>query len=239
MSGAAAKTTLCALVCLAAVLGLAACGSSAEPVTTDIYVDSTFSNDQVAAECFPDVMRAVKATAASHGVVSFHTFDGDPLRRRGTSAAFSEDDIPRDLRGTSGEDEYLESLTEGELEEEIEELIAEPPQVYGTPLLLVLARAAQFQEDDGGEGKHRILICTDGLFGDVRPDEMTEEDARERGANLASGLKGTTVDFIGLDVSAPGSGRRIAQTRALVRALLSGAGAHLGIWNAELPPIWP
>jgi hypothetical protein len=239
MTRAVTKIALCFLVGLTSTIGLTSCGSSSEPITSDIYVDSTFSNDQVAADCFPDVMRAIRTTAASHGVVSFHTFDGDPLRRRGTSAAFSEDDIPRDLRGTSGEDEYLESLSEGELEEEIEALIAEPPEVYGTPLLLVLSRAAQFQEDDGGEGNHRILICTDGLFGDVRPGEMTEEEASERGANLAPGLKGATVDFIGLDVSAPGSGRRIAQTRALVRAVLSGAEAHFGTWNAELPPIWP
>ena len=78
---------LAACAALAVVLVIEGCGGKQEltdrPISMDIYVDATFSNDQVARECMPDVMSAARLAAASRGFVALHTFDGDPFRRRG------------------------------------------------------------------------------------------------------------------------------------------------------------
>ncbi len=220
------------------VLGLAAtgCGNSATPIVGDIFIDVTFSNDQVANACLTDVMRATKAVATTHGTVYVHSFDGDPLSRRGLSEPFTESQVPPDLQNTSGEGEYLEEQAD-KLESEIEDLINEDAEVKGTPLLEVLTAAGRTNVPSGE--KHRIVICTDGLFTDVRPGKMTAEEAQAKGVNRHARLSGAVVDFIGLGVSAPGTGRRIEQTRPLVESLLEGAGARLEYWGVDLPKPWP
>lgn len=201
----------------------------------DVYVDSTFSNDQVAIGCLGDVMEAAKLAAGSRGSFRFHTFDGDPFRRRGLTESFGADQIPPDVKGTSGETAYLEEQAE-ELEGEIEDLIAEPPTVGGTPLIDLLERAAR--HTPRSDGLNRILICTDGLFTDVNPVEMTAAEAGAEGEALPPNLRGAVIDFIGLDGSAPGRGRRVEETKPLVEALLDGTGAELGNWDLELSPNW-
>jgi len=228
-------------MCVGAMLVLAVNGCSEDhalterPLAMDIYVDATFSNDEVASECMNDVLTAAQLAAASRGSLKFHTFDGDPFRRRGLSASFGDEAIPADLKGTSGETAYFEEQAE-DLEAEMEELIAEPPTVGGTPLIQLLERAGRHTAQT--EALNRILICTDGLFTDVNPQEMTAAEAREAGEALPSNLRGITIDFIGLDGSAPGRGKRIEETKPLVEALLAGAGATLGNWDLELPPSW-
>jgi hypothetical protein len=222
-------------ICVVITILAMGCGNSDHhPIAMDVYVDSTFSNDQVARGCVADVILAAKLAAASRGTLSFHTFDGDPLRRRGMSAIFSEGEIPAELKGTSGEDEYLEEQAE-KLRGRIEALIAKPPKVGGSPLLGVLERAARSRH---GSAAKRILICTDGLFTDVNPNTMTREEAHVAGEELKPQLEGATVDFIGLDASAVGRGRLIEQTRPVVKAVLVGAGAEMGNWNVELDPSW-
>jgi hypothetical protein len=220
-------------------IALGGCGENHrltdEPIAMDIYVDATFSNDQVALGCLPDVMTAATLAAGSRGSVEFHTFDGDPFRRRGLSESFEATVLPANIKGTSGETTHLEEQAE-ELEPQIKELILEPPTVGGTPLLELLERAARHTASSGNLA--RILICTDGLFTDVNPLRMTAQQARIEGEALPQTLRGVTVDFIGLDGSAPGRGRRIEQTKPLVEALLLGAGAQLGEWDLELPPSW-
>jgi hypothetical protein len=201
----------------------------------DVYVDSTFSNDEVASECMGDVQVAAKLAAASRGSLKFHTFDGDPFRRRGLSVSFGDEAIPGDVKGTSGETAYLEQQAE-ELEAQMGELIDEPPTVGGTPLIQLLERAGRHTAQT--DALNRILICTDGLFTDVNPKEMTEAQARQAGAALSPNLRGITIDFIGLDGSAPGRGKRIEETKPLVEAVLQGVGAEMGNWDLELPPNW-
>lgn len=236
MKYAKGAATLCIGICTA--LTFAGCDEpqmlTDRPLSMDIYVDSTFSNDQVAAECTDDVMTAAKLAAGSRGFLEFHTFDGDPFRRRGLSELFNEE-VPASVKGTSGEIEYLEEQAE-ELEGEINELIAEPPVVGGTPLVELLERAAR--NASRGNVDDRILICTDGLFTDVTPIKMTVAEARTEGEGLGPNLEGVAIDFIGLDASDPGRGRRIEQTKPLVRALLSAAGAEMGVWNVELGSEW-
>lgn len=217
-------------------VALGGCTDPSSPIAGDIWVDSTFSNDQVSNACLDDVMRVAKAVAASHGVVYVHTFDGDPLSRRGLSEPFSASQVPPNLQNTSGEGEYLEEQA-GNLESKIEKLILEDPTVYGTPLLEVLAAAGRTHVPS--DELHRVVICTDGLFGDVRPEKMTLKEARIEGAQLRSRLSGSIVDIIGLGVSAPGTGRRIEQTRPLVEALLESANVRLGFWGVDLPKPWP
>lgn len=221
------------------VLVMGGCGEdhrlTQRPLDIDIYVDSTFSNDEVASECMNDVISAAELAAASRGTLKFHTFDGDPFRRRGLSASFGDEAIPADIKGTSGETAYFEQQAE-ELEAEMEELIAEPPTVGGTPLIQLLERAGRHTAQT--DALNRMLICTDGLFTDVNPKEMTSAQAREAGESLPSSLRGITIDFIGLDGSAPGRGKRIEETKPLVESLLQGAGAELGNWDLELPPSW-
>jgi hypothetical protein len=201
----------------------------------DIYVDVTYSNDQVATSCMDDVMDAATLAAGSRGFLKFHTFDGDPFRRRGLTESFEAERIPPDVEGTSGETAYLEGLAE-DLKGEMERLIAEPPTVGGSPLVDLLERAGRHTSRP--DALNRILICTDGLFTDVNPLEMTPADAEAAGEALPSSLNGVVVDFIGLDGSAPGRGRRIEQTKPLVRALLHGAGVEMGNWELELAPDW-
>lgn len=73
-------------VCAAIALAIALMGCDEtqkltdRPISMDIYVDATFSNDQVAGECMPDVMAAARLAAASRGFVTFRSFDGDPFR---------------------------------------------------------------------------------------------------------------------------------------------------------------
>lgn len=228
---------LCVGAC--AALGLLGCSEdhrlTKKPLAMDIYVDSTFSNDEVASECTDDVLTAAELAAASRGTLRFHTFDGDPFRRRGLSASFGDEAIPADIKGTSGETAYFEEQAK-ELEPEMEELIAEPPTVGGTPLVQLLERAGRHTART--DALNRILICTDGLFTDVNPKEMTSAQARAEGEQLPASLRGVTIDFIGLDGSAPGRGKRIEQTKPLVEALLQGAGAELGNWDLELAPSW-
>ncbi len=227
---------LCVGICVA--LMLTGCDEPQEltdtPLSIDIYVDSTFSNDQVASECMEDVMSAIKLAAGSRGFVEVHTFDGDPFRRRGLSKHFNEG-VPSSVEGTSGEIEFLEEEAE-ELEAGVEELIAEPPEVGGTPLIQLLERAARNAPQ--GSVDDRVLICTDGLFTDVTPVGMTVAEARAEGEGLGPNLEGVTIDFIGLDASDPGRGRRIEDTKPLVEALLGAAGAQLGVWNIELGSEW-
>jgi hypothetical protein len=228
-----------ALLFVGLSLTFARCGEdhnlTDEPISMDIYVDSTFSNKDVASECMPDVLAAVELAAGSRGTLKFHTFDGDPFRRRGLSRSFGEETLPADIKGTSGETSYLEKQAQ-ELEVQISELIAEPPSVGGTPLIELLERAGRHPASPAGI--NRILICTDGLFTDVNPLEMNEQKARSAGESLPKSLSGVTIDFIGLDGSAPGRGRRIEDTKPLVEALLGGAGANLGTWDLELGPHW-
>jgi hypothetical protein len=206
-----------------------------EPISMDIYVDSTFSNEKVAHKCMPDVMAAARLTAGSRGYLSFHTFDGDPFRRRGINEPFTDGSVPLDVKGTSGEIESLEDQAT-ELKPRIEKLIEEPAKVGGSPLLLVLERAAR--QTPRQDTLNLVLICTDGLFTDVNPLEMGDAEARAGGAALGSNLRGVTVDFIGLDGSAPGRGKRIEHTKPLVQAVLAGAGARFGNWGLEMPPDW-
>jgi hypothetical protein len=224
--------------CLAACILLAGCDEPQEltqrPLSMDIYVDSTFSNDQVAHDCMDDVMAAVKLAAASRGFLEFHTFDGDPFRRRGLSKSFDEG-VPPSVEGTSGELSHLEGEA-AKLEGKIKELIAEPPVVGGSPLIAVLERAARNTAQR--EVHKRILICTDGLFTDVTPVRMNAGEVRFEGRKLGPNLDGVTVDFIGLDASDPGRGRRIEDTKPLVEALLGAGGLRMGVWNVELGSEW-
>jgi hypothetical protein len=208
---------------------------TAKPIAMDIYVDSTFSNDEVAPECMPDVMAAARLTAGSRGYLDFHTFDGDPFRRRGTTESFTEGRVPPDVEGTSGEIKHLEGEAD-DLEAEFEELIAEPPEVGGSPLVLLLERAARSAPHPGA--RNLILICTDGLFTDVNPLVMDLAEAKASGKALGPNLRGVKVEFIGLDGSAPNRGKRIEQTKPLVHELLTAAGAELGNWELELPSAW-
>lgn len=209
---------------------------TSKPIAIDIYVDSTFSNDQVALKCMPDVMAAARLAAGSRGYLDFHTFDGDPFRRRGITESFTEGRIPADIEGTSGEIEHLEGQAddlESEFRKRIEE---EKPKVGGSPLILLLERAARSGPHPGA--LNLILICTDGLFTDVNPVVMDQAEAKASGEALGPNLRGVTVEFIGLDGSAPNRGKRIEQTKPLVRELLQAAGANLGNWELELPSAW-
>lgn len=226
--------SICVAITVLAVGSVGCGGSDHKPIAMDVYVDSTFSNDQVALGCVPDLILAAKLAAVSRGTLSFHTFDGDPLRRRGMSAVFTEDELPAELKGTSGEDEYLEEQAE-KLQPRFETLIEKEPKIPGSPLLGVLERAARTRH---GTATKRILICTDGLFTDVNANEMTLEEARAAGSELRRQLHGATVDFIGLDASAIGRGRVVERTRPVVKAVLAGAGAEMGNWNVELDPSW-
>jgi hypothetical protein len=231
-----AVLNLCVAACIA--IALVGCDEpqvlTEKPISMDIYVDSTFSNDQVAEDCMGDVMAAVKLAAASRGFLEFHTFDGDPFRRRGLAKSFDQG-VPPSVEGTSGELTYLEEEAV-ELEEQIQDLIDERPVVGGSPLIGVLERAARNAPDE--KVHKRILICTDGLFTDVTPVRIDAEGARSEGERLGPNLEGVTVDFIGLDASEPGRGRRIEDTKPLVEALLGAAGLQMGVWNVELGSEW-
>jgi hypothetical protein len=226
---------------VAVCMGLVVSGCSenhdltTQRIAMDIYVDATFSNDQVAEKCMKDVMIATRLAAGSRGAVAFHTFDGDPFRRRGEARSFGEETIPGDVEGTSGETGYLEDQGD-DLEDEFLGLIAEPPTVWGTPLIAVLERAARHPPRKGPV--KRMLICTDGLFTDLNPNKMTVEEARLEGEAIQPDLDGVRVDFIGLDGSAPDRGKYVERTKPLVVALLAGAGAQFGSWDLELPPEW-
>jgi hypothetical protein len=221
------------------LVALGGCGENHrltdEPIAMDIYVDSTFSNDQVALGCVPDAMMATELAAGSRGSIKFHTFDGDPFRRRGLSESFEAEVLPANIKGTSGETAYLEEQAK-DLEPQMKKLTLERATIPGTPLVELLERAARHTAST--DDLNRILICTDGLFTDVNPLAMTTRRALAKGRALPRTLRGITVDFIGLDGSAPGRGRRIEQTKPLVEALLLGARAKLGTWDLELPPSW-
>lgn len=204
------------------------------PLSLDIYVDTTYSNDQVAAGCMDDLVAAAKLAAGSRGFLEFHTFDGDPFHRRGLSEHFDEG-VPSNVEGTSGEISHLEKEAEG-LKPAFEELIEEQPTVGGSPLIEVLERAARNAPQ--ADAYNRILICTDGLFTDVTPIKMTVSEARVVGRELRPNLQGVSVDFIGLDASDPERGPRIEATKPLVRALLVSASAEMGVWNLELGSRW-
>jgi hypothetical protein len=228
------------LVCVAAgaaVLG--GCGENYDltetPISVDVYVDSTYSNDQADMECVDDVMEAAKLAAASRGHFKFHTFDGDPFRGRGINEPFDELVIPGGTENTAGETGYLEGKAE-DLQPEIEELIIKGAEVPGTPLIQLFERAGRHTPDD--EVINRILICTDGLFTDLDPNQVSREEAVVAGEELPIALEGTVVDFIGLDGSSPERGRYVERTRPLVQALLTGAGMRLGAWDLELPVDW-
>lgn len=225
-------------LCAGSAVALTGCSNAQQltdrPISVDAYVDSTFSNDQVARECLPDIMTAAKLAAASRGSFSLHTFDGDPFRRRGLSESFREE-VPLDVQGTSGELEHLEDQADA-LQAEIEELIEEPPVVGGTPLLDLLRRAER--KSPSSRAVRRLLICTDGLFTDLTPKDVTVAEARRASEQIGDNLDGVTVDLIGLDASDPGRGRHIEAIRPRVEAVLEGAGMELGSWDVELGAEW-
>jgi hypothetical protein len=226
--------------CLALLVGCGGGGVVTKPVTVDAFLDATYSNDQVAAECLEDIKHAAQVAAESRGRFFFHTFDGDPLRRRGTTADFAELEVPARYRGTSKEVEGLRSAAEKEVEElwpEVETLAAEKPVVPETPLAGVLTRAARIQAEGEVVGPHRIVICTDGLFTDVNK-KSTSEGVHQLGASLRSKLSGATIDFIGLAVSVPGTGPYVEKGKPPVEELLAEAEATMGVWDVELPAGW-
>lgn len=226
-------------LCLGLLFG--GCGGvETRPVTVDAFLDATYSNDQVAGECLGDIKRAAQVAAESGGRFFFHTFDGDPLRRRGASIDFADVKVPNKYKETSKELDGLRQAAEDAVDErwpEIEVLAEERPTVGETPLIGVLTRAARIQAEGEVVGPHRILLCTDGLFTDVdarsSPDEVSQF-----GASLQSKLKGATVDFIGLAVSVPGTGPFVEKTKPPVEELLAETGATMGIWDVELPAGW-
>lgn len=228
--------TICAL---AGSLALVGCGENFElteiPISVDIYVDSTYSNDQVDHECMDDVMEAARLAAGSRGYLRFHTFDGDPFHARGMSESFDEVVLPGGVEGTAGETKYLEGKAD-DLRPKIEELIEEKADIPETPLIHLLERAGRSTVST--EALEHILICTDGLFTDVNPNKMTRDDAASIGASLPSALQDVVVDFIGLDGSEPERGPYIERTRPLVQAMLAGAGTRIGSWELELPNSW-
>jgi hypothetical protein len=224
-----------ALAAVMIAMGLSACGEPEQPVVLDGFVDATFSNADVAGGCLSEVIRGAEVAARSRGAFTLHIFDGDPLGRRGISAEFAEADVPRSIKGTSKVGDYLAEQAEN-LRPEARRLIETAPEVDGTPLLEVLARAQRELPDPKADIDHHILICTDGLFTDIGADPQAAAELSE-----AQGLRlhGSTVDFVGLALSAPGTGDMVEELRPAVEALLEAAGAELGVWDAELPARWP
>jgi hypothetical protein len=233
---------LLSLAVAAAAIALGGCGGVAtNPVTVDAFLDATYSNKDVSDKCLADLHRAALTAAESRGLFFFHTFDGDPLRRRGTSADFGDLEVPNRFKGTGKELEGLEAAAVDAVDEtlwpEVEAMASEPPKVGTTPLVGVLTRAVRIQEEGQVVGPHRVLICTDGLFTDVTPRSSPEE-VSELGSSLEGKLAGATVDFIGLAVSVPGTGTYVDKGRPQVQQLLEEAGATMGIWDVELPAGW-
>jgi len=228
---------ICGLLFGATASGCGGGSLTDNPLSVDIYVDATFSNQNFARGCLPDVMSAAGLAAASRGSVSLHTFDGDPFHRRGISQTFGEEDLPPDLKETSVEAEaqYLEEAAAG-LEGQFEKLIAEPASVGGSPLVDLLERAAGEGAPD--DAVRRLLICTDGLFTDLRFGDAGAREAEAQGRRRLRALAGVGIDFIGIDGSASGRGRFLAQMKPSVEALLRGAGAGFGAWSLELGPHW-
>lgn len=229
---------LLVLVALAGSLSLIGCSENYDltkvPISVDIYVDSTYSNNEVDLECMEDVMEAAKLAAGSQGNLSFHTFDGDPFHSRGLNESFSDLALPGEVEGSDGQTGYLENKAE-ELRPRMEELVEADAVVPETPLIGLLMRAGR---GSTSSAIRHILICTDGLFTDLNPNHVSIEDAKTAGKDLPPTLKGVVVDFIGLDASAPDRGEFIERTRPLVLALLTSAEADLGSWDLELPANW-
>lgn len=230
------SAVICALLGSLAFVG---CGENYDltenPVSVDIYVDSTYSNNGVDLECMDDVMEAAKLVAGSRGYLQFHTFDGDPFHSRGLNESFSSVVLPGGVEGTEAETAHLEEQAE-KLKPRMRRMIEEDAVVPETPLIQLFKRAARHTAS--ADSVNHILICTDGLFTDVNPKEMTRDEAVAVGRDLPPTLHGVVVDFIGLDGSQPERGEYIEKTRPLVRGLLTGAGAQLGAWELELPPGW-
>jgi hypothetical protein len=190
----------------------------------------------VATKCLADLDRAADLAAERGGAFTFFAYDGDPLSRRGISVDFGGLPIPNRLKGTEKEGEYRVEKA-GAVLDEMHELAISGPVVGGTSLVGVLTRIARIAEGLDAVPAY-VVNCGDGLWTDLKPGMLAKKaDALAR--EIPPGLEGTTIDFVGLGASVPGSGPWVEKLRPLVKQVLKDKHAHLGVYDIELPADWP
>lgn len=219
---------------LVSMVSIAGCGGT--PPAYIGALDRTFSDTKVAEQCVGDLSRVAEEAAKADGSFAFFSYDGDPLSRRGAAVDFAALEVPNRVEGTSKEDDYRVEQAEPMIEE-IKEAAGRPPSVGGTPLSAVLIRFARIGRSSGERPK-RAVNCGDGLWTDLEPG-MDAAQISTLAEEVPKGLKGMTVDFVGLGASTPGTGRWIERLRPLVARVLEAKGAHLGVYDIELPADWP
>ena len=216
------------------VVVLAGCGGSSPAVITAL--DGSFSNYEVAPKCLSDLDRAARLAADQGSSFTFFSYDGDPLGRRGVAVDFGAKEIPNRYKGTEKEGEWRVEHS-GPVLEEMRNLAEDRPEEGGTPLLGVLTRIARIAHGLGSVPKY-VVNCGDGLWTDLKPG-MSEREIQALAREIPPGLEGTTIDFVGLDASALGTGSWIERLRPLVKQVLEYKHAHLGVYDIELPANWP
>ena len=216
------------------VVVLLGCGENPPSVITAL--DGTFSDQKVAAQCLPELDRAADIAAERGGSFTFFAYDGDPLSRRGISIDFGDQAIPNRLKGTEKEGEYRVEQA-GPILNEMHKLASDRPTVGGTSLLGVLTRIARIAKGLGSVPTY-VVNCGDGLWTDLRPG-MSDREVQGLAREIPVGMEGMTIDFVGLSVSAPGSGHWVERLRPLVKQILEDKQAHLGVYDVELPADWP
>jgi hypothetical protein len=231
-----------ALICGELLLFLTGCGGSGhQPFTLVVVPDTTVSYAPEAPGCVPDLMRAVEAAAVSRGRVTGYSFDGDPLSPASSEPEiardFTDNDVPPAKRGTNQADDALRQAAD-ELRPQINALASESPRIGGSPFRAVLERAGRLRLEHQVEGTLHVLICSDGLSTDPGPDTPIDV-ARQMGSELAPGLRGAVIDVVGVGINHPGSAPRTEASHQVLEALANGAGARIGIWDAQLPPAYP
>lgn len=231
---AAYRRAAAALLAVALLAAIAGCGGT--PPGYIASLDVSFSDRHVAEQCLGDLGRVAEEAARADGTFAFFAYDGDPLSRRGVAVDFAELDVPNRVEGTSKEDDYRAELAQPVIGE-MRQAATRPPSLGGTPLGAVLIRLARLGRGSG-EGSMRAVNCGDGLWTDLTP-EMDRTQLRRLADQIPRGLEGMTIDFVGLGVSSPGTGRWIERLRPLVAEVLVAKGARLGVYDIELPADWP
>lgn len=199
-------------------------------------LDGTFSDYDDAPQCFSDLDLAATVAAERGSSFTFFAYDGDPLSRKGVNFDFGGMEIPNRVRGTEKEDDYRVERAVGVIAE-THDLAAEGPVEGGTPLSGVLTRIARIARGSSLVPKY-VVNCGDGLWTDLEPG-MTDREVEELVDELPGGLEGMTIDFVGLGMSTPGTGRWVERLRPLVAQVLEAKGASLGVYDIELPAGWP
>lgn len=230
------------VVCLLALMFFLIGRGETEPAhaqPTLVCIDSTVSTDDVRDKYEVDletvVQRAAVHRANFYAAACGANSTGEvnwPVHKRFASDYSSESLAREQLEHQA--DEVKEGTAHSEGTDDLLDTVSHD----GTPLGEMLAVTARQCEQAGGECA--IYLFTDGEWADgllrIR-DGVSERERRrylEAYEEKLGGLRGSTVNFVGVGLGTVVGEVRLDEARAIAADLIEAAGGEPGFWTARL-----